>query len=620
MSPYIRSGDREWYKKRLNGGILCVVAAFSILIARLFHLQVIDGEEYHRLSLHNCIRLRPIPPSRGLIFDRDGRLLVDNRPSFNLLMVLKDAAPIQETIHRLSVYTGLPEGALLEAVHLRNRRNPYKPVMLKADISRDVLAAIEVNQYDLPGVVVGPQPKRFYVHGPSAAHLLGYIGEVSPQELADEALYGDLSSGDFVGKFGLEKSMDRVLRGDPGGRQVEVSATGQVVKVLRTVEARPGLNLFLTIDHDLQAKAEALMDGITGSVVAMAPATGQVLALVSSPSFNPNDFVGGLDAAIWDEMLLNPHGPLENRSIKGEYPPASTYKIVTAMAGLEEGVIDEKTTAFCPGYYAFGDRIFRCWKKGGHGTVNVVSALSRSCDVFFYQVGEKLGVDRLASYALASGLGRGTGIQLDREADGLIPTSRWKLARFGLPWAEGETLPVAIGQGFDLVTPLQMACLISAVGNGGPIPKPTLLDRIENADGQVVEGQDPQAAETKMRFLPVSAETLDLVREGLRRVVNGPRGTARGSKIEGIEFCGKTGTGQVIGRERSEDVQDAALPAHLMPHAWFVAYAPAENPQIAVAVIVENGEHGSSTAAPIARELIRMHIVPGDERTKAADV
>jgi len=620
MSPYIRSGDREWYKKRLNGGILCVVAAFSILIARLFYLQIIEGEEYHRLSINNCIRLRPVPPSRGLIFDRDGKLLVDNRPSFNLLMVLKDAAPVQETIHRLSVYTGLPEEELLEAVRLRNRPNPYKPVMLKADISRDVLAAIEVNRYDLPGVVVDPQPKRFYVHGPSAAHLLGYIGEVSPKELADEALYADLSSGDFVGKFGLEKSMDRILRGEPGGRQVEVSATGQVVKVLRTVEAKPGLNLFLTIDHDLQAKAEALMDGIAGSVVAMAPATGHVLALVSSPSFDPNDFVGGLDAAIWDEMLLNPHGPLENRAIKGEYPPASTYKIVTAMAGLEEGVIDEKTTAFCPGYYEFGDRIFRCWKKGGHGTVNVVSAISQSCDVFFYQVGEKLGVDRLASYALASGLGRGTGIQLDREADGLIPTSRWKLARFGEPWAEGETLPVAIGQGFNLTTPLQMARLISAVGNGGAIPRPTLLDRIENADGQVVEGQDPQAADTEMGFLPVSAETLDLVREGLRRVVNGPHGTARGSKIEGLEICGKTGTGQVIGRERSEDVQDAALPAHLMPHAWFVAYAPAENPKIAVAVIVENGEHGSGTAAPIARELIRMHLVSGGQRTEAADV
>lgn len=620
MSAFIRSGDRDWYKKRLNGGILCVVAAFSILIARLFHLQIIEGAEYHRLSLHNCIRLRPVPPSRGLIFDCDGNLLVDNRPCFNLMIVLKDAEPVDETLHKLSVCTGLPEAELLAAVGGRNQGNPYNPLILKADISRDVVAAIEVNQYDLPGIMVDSQPKRFYVHGPSAAHLLGYIGEVSAEELADESAYGHLSSGDLIGKFGLEKFMDRRLRGEPGGQQVEVSATGQVIKVLRTVDAKPGLNLFLTIDHDLQASAESLMEGIVGSVVAIAPATGHVLALVSSPSFDPNDFVGGLDAAIWEEMLLNPYGPLENRAIKGEYPPASTYKIVTAMAGLEEGVIDEKSTAFCPGYYEFGNRVFRCWKRGGHGTVNVISALSRSCDVFFYQVGEKLGVDRLASYALASGLGRATGIELDREADGLIPTSRWKMARFGVPWAEGETLPVAIGQGFDLATPLQMACLIAAVGNGGPIPKPTVIQRIEDADGRVVEVGNPSDADAEPRLLPVSQKTLDLVREGLRRVVNGPHGTARGSKLDGFEMCGKTGTGQVIGRERGEETANVALPAHLMPHAWFVAYAPAENPRIAVAVIVENGEHGSGTAAPIARELIQMHLSSKSGGADSADV
>jgi penicillin-binding protein 2 len=393
-----------------------------------------------------------------------------------------------------------------------------------------------------------------------------------------------------------------------------------VVKVLRTVAAEPGLNLFLTIDHGLQARAEGLMNGIAGAVVAMEPATGHVLAMASSPTFDPNDFVGGLDAAIWEELLLNPYGPLENRAIKGEYPPASTYKIITAMAGLEEGVIDEKTEVFCPGHYEFGNRIFRCWKKTGHGTVNVISALSQSCDVFFYQVGERLGVDRLAAYAASSGLGKSTGIQLDREAEGLIPTSRWKMARFGLPWAEGETLPVAIGQGYDLATPLQMACLISAVGNGGLMPKPTIIERVEDAEGHVQSSATAPETGDELRMLPVSRKTLDLVREGLRRVVNGPHGTARISQIEGIEVCGKTGTGQVIGRERSEESQDAALPAHLMPHAWFVAYAPAEDPRIGVAIIVENGEHGSSTAAPIARELIRAHLILLAENTKEPDV
>ncbi len=545
---------------------------------------------------------------------------MDNRPSFNLFIVLKDAEPIDETLHKLSFYTGYPEEELLAAVHRGKRQNPYQPLMLKEDISRDALAAIEVHQYDLPGVVVKPEPKRFYVHGNSAAHLLGYIGEASPIDLTDAPIHGGLKSGDLVGKFGLEKSLDESLRGKPGGQQVEVSATGKVVKVLRTVASEPGLNLFLTIDHDLQAKAEMLMNGITGAVVAMTPGTGHVLALVSSPAFNPNDFVGGLDAAVWEELLLNPYGPLENRAIKGEYPPASTYKVITAIAGLEEGVIDADTKIFCPGYYEFGNRVFRCWNRGGHGTVDVVSAISQSCDVFFYQVGEKLGVDRLADYALSSGLGRSTGIHLGREADGLIPTSGWKRTQLGMPWAEGETLLIAIGQGYNLTTPLQMACLIASIGNGGPIPKPTIVRRIEDADGNVRAPASGRKADAEWPTLPASRETLDLVQEGLWRVVNGPHGTARGSRIEGLEFCGKTGTGQVISRETSEETREAELPAHLMPHAWFVAYAPAEFPQIAVAVIVENGEHGSSTAAPIARELIRTHLSAGTEKTEDADV
>lgn len=610
MNSHIRSGDRDWYKKRLNGGILCVIAAFMALTTRLFHLQIIEGQEYHRLSVHNCIRLHGLTPSRGLMFDRNGALLVDNRPSFNLFMVIKDAEPINETIHKLSERAGFAESELLEALDRGKQINPYQPVLLKEDISRDAVAAIEVNQYDLPGITVKTEPRRFYVHGESAAHLLGYIGEASPAEMTGN---NELKSGDLVGKFGLEKSMDALLRGQRGGQQVEVSATGQVVDILKTVAPKPGLNLFLTIDHELQAKAEELMTGIVGSVVAIEPATGQVLALVSSPSFDPNDFIGGLDPAVWRNLLLNPFGPLENRAIKGEYPPASTYKIITAMAGLEAGVVNKNTTSYCPGYYEFGNRIFRCWNRGGHGRVNVVSALSQSCDVYFYQTGEKLGVDRLADFALSAGLGSATGIQLEREADGLIPTSRWKMARFGKPWAEGETLPIAIGQGYDLTTPLQMACVIAAVGNGGLIPRPTIILKIEDADGNLQDMEGLLAPQEAPGTLPVSQKTLDLVREGLWRVVNGPRGTARGFRLDGIEFCGKTGTGQVIGRERSDKSQAVDLPAHLMPHAWFVAYAPAESPQIALAVIVENGEHGSGTAAPIARELIRMSLLSGAE-------
>jgi len=476
-------------------------------------------------------------------------------------------------------------------------------MLLKQDVGRDTLAAIEVNKYDLPGISVNVNLRRQYIYERNAAHLIGYLSEISPDELKSGSFAG-YRSGDLIGKFGAEKVYEHFLRGKRGGRQVEVNANGLVVRILKTVEAEAGQNVYLTIDQKLQHRTEELLEGVAGAAVAIEPETGQILALASSPSFDQNFFIGGITHEQWYSLISNPFKPMSNRAIQGEYPPGSTYKIVTALAGLEEGVINEQTTFYCPGYYRFGSRVYRCWKKEGHGKVDIIKAVEESCDVFFYQVGQRLGVDRLAWYAKGFGLGSPTGIVLDHESHGLIPTAAWKEKRIGIPWQDGETLSVAIGQGFDLATPIQMAVLAAALANGGKRYQPIILDSIQSPDGQILLKNEPKL----IGKLPVSPSNLDIVRRGLWKVVNGENGTARGSRIVDIEMSGKTGTSQVISRKEDETLTEENTPVHLRSHAWFVAYAPSDYPRIAVAVVVEHGEHGSGTAAPIAREMIKTYL------------
>ena len=599
----------EWYKHRLTFAALIMTVAFMVLIARLFYLQVVEGEEFRRLSQNNCIRLRAISPSRGVISDCKGTLLVDNRPSFNLSIIPKDAKPLAETMERLAQYVSIPEETIRDVVDGKSGAASYSPIVLKKDMDRDELAAVEVHKFDLPGIVVDIQPQRHYISH-HAAHLIGYLGEISLDELKS-GKFSTSRSGDYVGKYGVEKTDEEYLKGKPGGKQVEVNARGQVVRTLQTVDPVPGDNIWLTIDIDLQKKAEALLDGLVGAVVAIEPDTGEVLAMASSPSFDQNGFVDGMSREEWRDLVSNPFHPLQNKAVSGEYPPASTYKIVTAMAGLEAGVIDANTTFFCPGYLRFGDRVFRCWRRGGHGTVNVLRALASSCDVFFYQTGQRLGVDRLAHYAKGCGLGSPTGIALGHESSGLIPTSAWKKKRFGVSWQKGETLSIAIGQGYDLATPLQMAVLTAAIANGGVLYRPQIIKKRENTLGERV--YECQREETGR--LPVSPGTLKIIRQGLWDVVNSPRGTARLARLDGIDISGKTGTAQVFSRKNEDTSWKEIKLDHLKPHAWFVAYGTRETEQIAVAVIVEHGEHGSGTAAPIAREVIRAYF----DRVKEGD-
>jgi penicillin-binding protein 2 len=603
---YLKTADNEWYRQRITGAMICVLAAFAILLLRLIYLQVIRGEEYRLLSLNNRIRLQIIDPPRGLIYDRNGHVLVENRPSFDVNIILKDAGSVKKTINKLSDHLRVDPDDLMLKLNSSKGVSSYKPIVLKQDIGRNALASIEAHKYNLPGVAVNVKLRRHYLDVKDSAHLIGYLSEISSEELSG-GQYPGRRRGDFIGKFGAEKAFETYLQGNSGGRQVEVNANGRVVRVLKTVAAEPGQNIHLTIDRDLQKKAESLLRGVAGAVVAMDPNSGRILALASSPSFDQNFFVRGMSHEQWDSLISNPFRPMENKAIQGEYPPGSTYKIITAIAGLEEGIIDENTEYFCPGHYRFGNRTYRCWKRGGHGNVNITKALTESCDVFFYLVGEQLGVDRLAWYARAFGLGAPTGINLDREARGLVPTADWKKRLTGVAWQEGETLSVAIGQGFNLATPVQMAGLISAIANGGTRYYPIILESIQTADGRIAHQSKPQV----IGKIPVGKAALDIVKKGLWAVVNSEKGTARSSRLADIEISGKTGTSQVIGRKKDDLGAEEELPAHLRPHAWFVAYAPSKEPKIAVAVLVEHGEHGSSVAAPVARDLIKTYLRTG---------
>jgi penicillin-binding protein 2 len=604
LKNYLNNVTSDWFNKRIAGVILCCAAVFAILFVRLFYLQILHGDEFRRLSENNSIRLQSVDAPRGLIFDAADRLLVDNRPSFDLSIIPKDAKPLAKTVKKLSRYLNVPAEDFLRKVKSGNGRSSYKPILLKQDIGRDAMAAVEVYKFDLPGVVIDIRAVRHYLNFQRASHLIGYLGQINSKELQN-SLYQGCKSGDFIGKFGIEKAYENRLRGKRGGRQVEVNVKGQVVRVLKTVDAQPGLNLHMTIDLPLQKRAEELLFDKTGAVVAMDPNNGDILVMASSPAYDQNEFVSGLSHDQWNALISNPNRPMENKVVQAEYPPASTYKIVTAIAALEEGHIDETTTVYCPGHMAFGDRVFRCWKKGGHGEVDIYRALAESCDVYFYQAGLAVGVDKLAEYARACGLGSPTGIRLDKEAKGLIPTSNWKRMRLGIPWQKGETLNVAIGQGYNLSTPLQMLVLIAAIGNGGTRYEPQFVKQLSTADGLTVQEFQP-VIKGQMDF---SAETMAIVKRGLWEAVNGARGTARGIRQKQISISGKTGTAQLVARkETNGDEPEEELDAMHLPHAWFVAFAPSENPQIAVAVIVEHGEHGSTAAAPIAKEIITGYL------------
>ncbi|MDZ7698979.1 MAG: penicillin-binding protein 2 [Deltaproteobacteria bacterium] len=586
---------------------LCVLIAFGMLIIRLWYLQIVKGSVYRSKSEYNRIRLEDVVPFRGMIYDRNGKTLVKNRPSYNLYVIPEEVQDSQALLERLSALSGIDPKEAAEKLSQGAKHYPFKPVCLKRDISRDQLARIETHMYDLAGVMIKVKPQRHYCYGELASHLLGYLGEISEEQLRS-GRYKDNKAGDVIGKTGIERRWQSDLNGRRGGAQVEVDAAGRRIRLISRKPAVSGYDIGLTIDKTLQDQAERALEGNHGAIVAMDPMNGEVLAMASNPSYDPNVFIKGMDHLTWRRISLSKAFPMQNRALTGQYPPGSVFKIVVALAGLQEGVITPEDEFYCSGTFSLGKYRYRCWKRYGHGHVNLMRALIESCDVYFYNLGKKLGVDKIAFYAKQLGLGKPTGIGLENEKSGLIPTREWKKRRWGVSWQTGETISTAIGQSFVLVTPIQMAVLMSAVFNGGTIYKPQVTRWVRKADGEAVFEMSPEAKEK----LNIKPPYLEMVKEALQGVVNGPHGTGSKARLKNISVAGKTGTAQVVAMGDDSKRQDEAdIPWKYRDHAWFVAVAPVGDPKIAVAVLVEHGGHGGSAAAPIAKGLIETYLDKG---------
>jgi penicillin-binding protein 2 len=588
------------FKNKFKILFIVVSIALMLIVTRLWYLQVIKGDELRQRSENNSVRLRKIKSMRGLILDAGRQVLVDNQPSFDLIFVPDWTRDVNRTVDKIrTLYTArsLTPSTLSS---FTGKFKPLVPVTLERNISMDKLAVVETHALELPGVVVEVTPVRQYLNGKMTAQVIGFTGEVSREEL-DHDSSDLLTPGDIIGKFGVEKFLDTHLRGKNGAEQVEVNVAGKAVRSLGRIQSEPGDNVVLTIDSALQEEAWKALGDRPGAVVVLDPRDGAVLALVSTPSFDPNLFNGGISSDDWEKLAGNRRHPMENRSISGQYPPGSTYKPVIAAAALEEGLITPETTFYCNGKFELGNRVYRCWNEKGHGHINLHRAIVESCDVYFYNLGKLLGVDKIASYAQAFGLGAPLGIDLTREKGGLIPTRQWKLSRMKEPWQQGETISTSIGQGFNLVTPLQLAQVYATLGNGGTLYRPRLVKQLESAGGHVVKEYGP----VKLGALPFSPQTIQIINKALWGVVNEKGGTGHLLKRPEADVCGKTGTAQVIGLPQDQKIRKAKrVSADFQDHALFACFAPYGNPEIAVAVILENAGHGGSAAAPVARKVV----------------
>ncbi|MEK6535419.1 MAG: penicillin-binding protein 2 [Thermodesulfobacteriota bacterium] len=591
------------FKQRFRMLFIIVSVALSLLVMRLWYLQVIKGDELRQRSENNSVRLRKIKPMRGLIMDEGRRVLVDNQPSFDIVFIpnrTKDIRKVIEKIKALYTERSLKFPALTSP---SDRVKPFVPVLLERNISMEKLAVVETHALELPGVVTEVTPVRQYLNGEMTAQIIGFTGEVSREDL-DRNIALHLAPGDMIGKFGIEKFLDDHLRGKNGAEQVEVNAAGKAVRSLGRIQSEPGDNVVLTINSAIQEAAWTAIGNRAGAVAVLDPRSGAVLALVSSPSFDPNLFNGGISFDDWESLSNDPRHPMENRSISGQYPPGSTYKVVVAAAALEEGLITPETSFYCNGAFKMGDRTFRCWQEKGHGNVNLHRAIVESCDVYFYNLGKMLGVDRIAYYARAFGLGAPLGIDLNREKGGLIPTKQWKLSRLRQSWQMGETISLAIGQGYNLVTPIQLANVYAALANGGALYRPRLIKQLESSDGHVVKRYGPE----KQGVLPVRPQTIALINQALWGAVNEKGGTGYVLKRQEQDVCGKTGTSQVIGLPQDAKARKTKrVSANFRDHALFVCFAPYRNPEIVVAVILEHAGHGGAAAAPVARKVIETY-------------
>lgn len=592
------------FQRRLRVLAGCIVLALGLLLARTWYLQVVRGDYFQHLSDNNRLRSFRTQSLRGKIVDRFGHVLADNRPAYTLmalpeLLSLPPPKPLLDLLQTLQV-----EGDFA-ALYVSRTASGGEPIALSRDLSRDQVAYFAEHRMDFPGLFIEVEPLRVYPHGALAAHLLGYLGEISEQQLRHNRGQG-YYPGDLIGQYGLEKTYEAVLRGRHGLRRVEVDARGRETRLIKTRAPTAGTDLVLSLDLRLQRLAEQLLEGQRGSIVALDPRNGQLLALASSPAFDPNVFAARPSAEEWEALRTDMYSPLHNRALQGQYPPGSVFKIVTALAALAEGVITPQKTVCCSGRHVYGERTYRDWKLSGHGCVQLRQALAQSCDVYFYHIGQQLPIDTIAQYAQAFGLGQTTGFAPGMERSGLVPSVRWKSQARGQPWYTGETLSVAIGQSYTLTTPLQIANMIATLANGGTLYRPYVVLQQIGPDGKVRSTTAP----TVRRRLGIQPQQIALVQEGLWGVVHDAKGTGKRAFDEQIDIAGKTGTAQVVdipnhnGPRRRQD----QLPERQRHHAWFVAYAPFEAPRIAVVVMIEHAGKGGGEFAGYAKTLIHAYL------------
>jgi penicillin-binding protein 2 len=567
-----------------------VMTALLLIVCQLWYLQVLEGGRFQEASDKNRIRVRPIAAPRGILFDRKGLPLVDNRPAFTLSLIPRelerDPAKRDATLGRLASLLQIPFAELQEAV-TRVSPDSILPVRVRRGLNMDDVARVEEWKLELPGVIVEVEPQRAYPTSRFAAHLLGYVREASDEQLKQ----GRYRRGDMVGQSGLERLLDEFLRGKDGGERIEVDAMGRQMRLIQSTEPHPGAQVVTTIDRRIQEAAEKAMEGHAGAVVVMDPRNGDVLAMVSTPAFEIDRFTGTIDRNAWLRVIQDPEHPLLNRTIQSQYAPGSVFKIVVAAAGLQEGTLAPTDNTYCNGQFRLGEWTFKDWKEGGHGHVDLLGAMRHSCNIFFYEKGLKIGGPAIAKYATAFGLGAPTRIDLPGEKPGLIPQPKLRRdKRVGGGWHAGETVNMSIGQGAVLVTPMQVARFMSTVANGGVLWKPRLVQRIERPEKGVVWSD----AGTVTGHVELSPMVWAFLRQSLWSVVN-ENGTGAGARIAGLDVAGKTGTAQIIAKSRSDKGQD---------HAWFASFAPVGDPEAVVVVLVERGGKGGQVAAPIARKIL----------------
>lgn len=604
------------HKNRADAIGNIIVLCFLLILARLWYLQIYQGDLFHKFSLENRLRKEIIKAPRGMIFSRNSELLIHNIPRFDAIIIPQYLKNKKVTLQKLASVLDMSVEDIKKVLKKNRAQARYRPVIIKKNISLKEVSIIETENSKMPGVRVQTFISREYRDGNAGAHLLGYISEINQRQLPryrNRDGY-DYKLGDFIGQAGIEEKFDLQLRGEDGYEFVEVDARGRMRRNIRSnvlfagienKQAQPGHNIRLTVDRDMQMAAYKALEDKVGSAVAVDVNTGEVLAMVSRPAFDPTKFSKGLTKDYWSSLVEDDRNPLRDRTIQEHYAPGSTFKTFTAIAALEEKIVTPEQELKCGGTYRLGRRIYHDWKKGGHGLTDVYKALRRSVDVYFYQIATQLDIDILAKYAKMFGFGNKTGIALSRETSGLIPTREWKKKRSGEDWQLGETLSCVIGQSYVLATPLQLAMAYAAIANKGTLYKPYLIKEIFSNSGEIIEEFKPE----KVMNIEVSEKTLKAIQRGLYEVVNNRRGTAFWYRGIGLEMAGKTGTAQV----RSMSSKELFARCEDMPykdrhHGIFVGYAPFDNPKVAVAAVVEHGCHGSSAAAPVVRDVVTTYM------------